>query len=182
MEITNKIFQLYNNYGSKDYIGESVTQIEHMVQAAMLAEEDNSSVELVLASLFHDIGNLVGFDDEKMGEYGIMNHEKKGADFLRNLGFNENIPLLIENHVIAKRYLARDPEYYNNLSEASKQTLIYQGGPMDDTDADNYQNLPNFDSYIKIRRYDDQAKNTNITIKSLNYYRDMCYNYLIKHQ
>ena len=90
--------------------------------------------------------------------------------------------ILIENHVIAKRYLARDLNYYNSLSDASKQTLTYQGGPMNDADAKKYQNLPNFKDYIKIRRYDDQAKNKNISIKSLNYYRDICYNYIIKNR
>ncbi len=38
--------------------------------------------------------------------------------------------LLIENHVNAKRYLTwKNPAYFAALSEASLQTLTYQGGP-----------------------------------------------------
>lgn len=63
-----------------------------------------------------------------MGEFGVKRHEQLGADFLRSLGFSEKIAQLVENHVQAKRYLTfRYPDYYTKLSEASKQTLIYQG-------------------------------------------------------
>lgn len=38
-----KIFTLYEEFGARDYVGEPVSQIEHMIQAAMLAEDDNQS-------------------------------------------------------------------------------------------------------------------------------------------
>ena len=59
MDSVNKIFDYFELYGECDYIGEPVTQIEHMVQAAMLAEKDNQPVEVILAALFHDIGHLI---------------------------------------------------------------------------------------------------------------------------
>ena len=40
MELQN-LFNLYTKYGDYDYIGEDVSQIQHMIQAAMLAEENN---------------------------------------------------------------------------------------------------------------------------------------------
>jgi len=112
MDIVNNIFKYYEKFGSKDYIGEEVTQVEHMVQAAMLAEANGDSHEVILASLFHDIGHLVAFDKETMGNFGIKNHEILGADYLRELGFPEAIPDLVQSHVSTKRYLARDQDYY----------------------------------------------------------------------
>lgn len=34
-----------------------------------------------------------------------MNHEKIGADYLRERGFSEQVAVLVESHVTAKRYL-----------------------------------------------------------------------------
>lgn len=68
---------------------------------------------------------------------------------------------------------------HESLSEASKITLKYQGGVFSDLEARNYENLPNFKSYIKIRRYDDQAKEIGTKINSLEYYKKMLSCYLI---
>ncbi len=35
----DEVFELYERHGQADYIGEPVSQVEHMVQAAQLAEE-----------------------------------------------------------------------------------------------------------------------------------------------
>ena len=76
-ERVDSIFKYYELYGNKDYIGESVTQNEHMIQAAMLAEQDNQDDVIILAALFHDIGHLIQFDSqesvETMGTYGVKN-------------------------------------------------------------------------------------------------------------
>ena len=105
-EVVDKIFYYYERYGNRDYIGEPVTQVEHMVQSAMFAEIDKRSPEIVLAMLFHDIGHLLEFEvedeDEKMGNLGVMRHESKGRYFLENLGIPYPIPNLVENHVKVK--------------------------------------------------------------------------------
>ena len=36
-EIVEEVFALYEQYGDEDYIGEPVSQLEHMSQAAALA-------------------------------------------------------------------------------------------------------------------------------------------------
>jgi 2-amino-1-hydroxyethylphosphonate dioxygenase (glycine-forming) len=180
-EITDKIFKYYEDYGDKNYIGEDVTQIEHMIQAAMLAEEDKKSNEIILAALFHDIGHLIEFDDktkiEKMGDLGVKNHEKVGADFLRKLNVPSPIPELVEGHVLAKRYLTyKYPDYHDKLSGASKETLIYQGGAMTKNEAEEFEKDSLSDIYLKMRDYDDKAKLTDIEIKPLTYYKIMFIN------
>ena len=75
-EIVDKIFYYYDNFGQSDYIGEPVTQIEHMVQGAMFAEQEGKKAEIILAMFLHDIGHLLQDDPklEKMGNLGIQNH------------------------------------------------------------------------------------------------------------
>lgn len=178
MNTSDIIFKYYEDFGSKNYIGEPITQVEHMIQTAMLAEGNGDSIEIILASLFHDIGHLVAFDKETMGNFGIKNHETMGSNFLRSLGLPEIIPELVESHVNSKKYLARNTAYFNNLSKASQATLRYQGGIFTEEEALKYEQLPNFTKYIKIRLYDDQAKEVNIKLKPLSYYKNLLVSYL----
>src|SRR6478609_4849540 len=160
-KIVEEIFGLYEKYGHADYIGEPVSQIEHMSQAAKLAINEGYDDEVVLAAFFHDIGHIcVMYDSENnMGGFGNKSHEKIGADFLRQRGFSERIAQLVENHVQAKRYLTFvSPDYYDKLSEASKKTLEYQGGKMNEEEAAKFKNDPLFDVSIRMRYWDEEAK------------------------
>src|SRR5258708_37300003 len=57
-KITDEIMNLYEGYGGAEYAGDKVTQLEHMVQAAQLAEEQGYDEEVVLAAFLHDIGHI----------------------------------------------------------------------------------------------------------------------------
>ena len=178
----DKIFSYYEQFGAADYIGEPVSQIEHMTQAAMLAEEDGQPVEVILAALFHDIGHLIQIEcreSERMGNYGVKNHELIAGRFLRDHGIPEPIPSLAENHVKVKKYRTyKDPEYYNKLSEGSKKSLEFQGGPMNLEEARLFEQDKLFKQSLKLRDYDDGAKIENKPIKSLEYYKNMLSEYL----
>ena len=184
-EKVNLVFSLFDKFGSQDYIGEPVSQTEHMVQAAMHAEKDGQSDEVILASLLHDIGHLVIFDHQEeqhnipnnnittMGTVGVKNHEKVGADYLRKLNIPYPIPELVEGHVQAKRYLTCiNPEYHERLSSASRKSLQFQGGPMTHMESIVFKKNPLFQTFLDMRRYDDAAKETNIKIKDLQYYKE----------
>jgi len=56
MSDINEIFDLYIKNGDNDYIGENVSQIEHALQAALLAENQSYPDHVILASFLHDIG------------------------------------------------------------------------------------------------------------------------------
>jgi len=162
--IVKEVFELYERYGNEDYIGEPVSQIEHMSQAATLAMKEGYDDEVILAAFFHDIGHIcVSRNKENdMGGIGTKSHEKIGADFLRQKGFSERIAKLVENHVQAKRYLTyKQPDYLNHLSEASKKTLELQGGVMSESEAFAFEKDPLFDISIKMRNWDEQAKELN---------------------
>jgi len=165
-----KVFSLYEKFGSADYIGEPVSQLEHMSQSAQLALNEGFDDEVVLAAFFHDIGHLCVevTSENTMDGYGIKSHEKIGADFLRNLGFPERVAKLVENHVQAKRYLTyKYPSYFDALSEASKQTLKLQGGIMSKEEAEDFQKDPLFDLSLLMRKWDELAKETNLPVIDL---------------
>jgi len=180
-DIVDEVFALYEKHGDEDYIGEPVSQLEHMSQAATLAEDEGYDDEVILAAFFHDIGHLCAEDAEaeSMDGFGNVDHEKLGADYLRKRGFSERLATLVESHVIAKRYLTyKYPEYYNKLSEASRATLEFQGGRMTDNEAAEFEKHPDAELFIKLRYWDDQAKEMNTPVQDLEHLKSLAINHL----
>lgn len=180
-EITNQVMSFYEHHGGEEYAGEKVTQLEHMVQAAQLAEEQGYDNEVILAAFLHDIGHICedGHGDNEMGEFGIKDHEQIGADFLKSKGFSKKVVRLVESHVEAKRYLTyKFPEYYDQLSGASKKTLEYQGGRMPEDEALAFEHYPLFSLIIQMRRWDEEAKVEHKPLPDLSHYRQMIFNHL----
>lgn len=180
MDIAAEISQLYRDYGTYDYIGEKVTQTQHMIQAAMIAEQEGCDDETVIAIFLHDVGHLIGFKEgqKQMDGYGTVDHDKLGGAYLRSKGFSEKICRLVENHVNAKRYLVSvDPTYYDELSDASKKTLEYQGGRMSDEEMYEFDNDEYKELYIKFRRIEEQSKEVDKEIEPIEKYLKM----IIKH-
>jgi 2-amino-1-hydroxyethylphosphonate dioxygenase (glycine-forming) len=180
-KITDEIFEMYEKHGGAEYAGEKITQLEHMAQAAQLAEEQGYEEDVVLAAFLHDIGHIcvTAQGDNEMEGFGIVDHEEIGAEFLADRGFSRKVTRLVESHVEAKRYLTvRDPAYYGQLSEASRKTLEYQGGPMTEEEASAFEQYPLFDLIIKMRLWDEQAKIEHKPIPDLQHYRQMMIHHL----
>jgi phosphonate degradation associated HDIG domain protein len=175
-----EVFALYDQYGHEEY-GEAITQLQHAVQSAQLARKEGYEDEVILAALFHDIGHICSMDQgnaEQMGSYGMMSHDKIGGNFLRNKGFSERMAQLVENHVQAKRYLTfKEPDYYHKLSEASKQTLQYQGGRMNAEEAAAFEQNPLFQLSLRMRHWDEEAKEKDMPTPDLRPYQSMCQQY-----
>lgn len=182
-DIVSEIFELYTEHGNADYIGEPVSQLEHMCQAAELAEAEGYNEEIILAAFFHDIGHLCEhiMSVQQMDGYGVADHEGLGGNYLRERGFSVEMAQLVESHVNAKRYLTyKYPEYYKKLSDASRVTLQKQGGVMTDQEAAVFETDPLFQLYIKIREWDDKAKLMNKPLPSLEKYKEMAVRLLMK--
>ncbi|SDL85806.1 phosphonate degradation operons associated HDIG domain protein [Catalinimonas alkaloidigena] len=178
--LIDKIFTLYELHGHDDYIGEPVSQLEHMAQAAQLAEREGFDEEVILAAFFHDIGHLCASSSAaQMDGYGVVSHEKIGADFLRAHGFSERVARLVEGHVQAKRYLTyKYPDYYNRLSEASQQTLRFQGGRMSPDEAEQFEVSPLFGVSLRMRHWDEEAKEEHLPVPDLKRYKKMAQRHL----
>ncbi len=183
IKIADEILSLYQQFGNQDYIGEPVSQIEHMCQCAQLAEKENYDDDVILAAFFHDIGHLCEhiMEVDYMDDYGIVDHEKIGAGYLKSKGFSKKITSLIASHVAAKRYLTLvHPEYYDKLSEASKATLNFQGGRMNEEEARAFEKDDWFPLYLTLRGWDEKAKDENVPLPTLDRYRAMMIYHLTK--
>ena len=183
--IADEIIALYSKYGDEDYIGEPVSQIEHMCQCAQMAERENQDDEVILSAFFHDIGHLCEhiMDVEHMDQFGVVDHEKIGATYLEERGFSKKITRLIANHVEAKRYLTfKNSNYYEKLSEASKSTLLFQGGPMNAAEAHDFELDELFPLYLKLRTWDERAKMEHIPLPDIKWFRDLIIQHLTKNQ
>ena len=179
------IFSLYAARGADEYVGEPVSLLEHMGQAAQLAEAGGHDEEVILAAFLHDIGHLLPQQiGEAMNGYGHLSHEKTGASYLRQNGFSEKIAQLVLMHVQAKRYLCfRYPEYFQKLSKASQQTLVFQGGVMREEEAKAYQQSPFFNLSLKMREWDEAAKETELPLPDVEKYRNLALRHLqIQHR
>lgn len=180
-EIVSEIFDLYQQFGKADYIGESVSQLEHMSQAAQQAMDEGYDDEVVLAAFFHDIGQICAQHAESMGGYGNKEHEELGYTYLLQKGFSLRMAELVRSHVDAKRYLCyKYPGYYDELTEASKKTLGYQGGPMSAEEATAFETHPDFALYIKLREWDDRAKVAEIHTDNFSVLKEKAITFLGK--
>ncbi|KJZ47997.1 MULTISPECIES: phosphonate degradation HD-domain oxygenase [Pseudomonas] len=167
-QVIAEVFGLYELFGDSDYIGEPVSQIEHMSQAAELAMAEGFDDEVILAAFFHDIGHICAESVESMGGFGVVSHERLGADYLRRAGFSERMARLVEYHVQAKRYLTlKEAGYYERLSEASRRTLEYQGGVMTAEEAEAFEQDPLCAVSLRMRQWDELAKEMHVPVIDL---------------
>ena len=178
MNIIDQIISSYSNNKSL-YIGEEVTITEHMIQTAMLAEKTNCSSDLICSSLLHDYGHFILENpDDLINKKKDGKHEDIGYEFLKKY-FVKDVVKPIKYHVKAKRYLVRNKKYYQILSEASKVSLKLQGGIMNDKEAKEFESNEFFESSIKLRKFDEEAKKAGLKIKSINEYKNLLVSKLI---
>ena len=150
------IGEMFAGPGARDHLGEAVPIGEHMLQAGALAEAAGAESPLVAAALLHDIGHLLGEDEDE------DRHGEAGADWLSQW-FGAAVTEPVRLHVPAKRYLcAADAEYFGLLSAESVRTLSLQGGPMTAAEVAAFEALPFSRDAAAVRRWDDRAKDTAV--------------------
>jgi phosphonate degradation associated HDIG domain protein len=168
----DRIFTLFREKGNGAYFGEAVTETEHALQSAHLAEQSGAAPELIAAALVHDVGHLLHGLPENVAERGIDGqHEEGGAAWLGRY-FGPAVVDPVRLHVAAKRYLcAVEPDYDAALSEASRRSLRLQGGPMSPEEVRQFEQEPWFRAAVAIRRWDDVAKVPGLNVPGLDHYR-----------
>ena len=174
MTVADRLFERLRLGAGEDYVGEAVTQLEHALQCAALADRAGLDEVEVLAALLHDVGHLdAPASAPRMAELGVVDHEHLGARFLESLGAPERLCRLVAGHVQAKRYLvATRPGYAARLSVASLGTLAFQGGPMSVTEVEAFDADPLRDAYLRLRSYDEAAKVPGARVSDLTTYGD----------
>ena len=159
-ETIRLIAQLFVEHGATRYESgapNGVSQLEHALQCAALAEHAGADPELVAAALLHDLGHLLIDEDEAAdGEDDL--HQFRAIPLLRET-FAQGVLEPIKLHVDAKRYLcAVESAYYDALSPASQYSLSLQGGPFDADEAAAFIARPFAREAVLLRRWDDAAK------------------------
>jgi [1-hydroxy-2-(trimethylamino)ethyl]phosphonate dioxygenase len=170
MDIVDEILELFEARGAAAYLGEPVSQTEHALQTAHLAVQDGASDALVAAALLHDIGHLLGPEDDP-AERGIdALHEQRGCSWLaRHFGPEVTEPIRL--HVLAKRYLcAVEALYRGLLSPKSIRSLELQGGALTRDQVQAFECNPHAGGAIRVRRWDDRAKVPNLDVPGLGHY------------
>jgi phosphonate degradation associated HDIG domain protein len=172
MNVIDCLFTLFREKGNGAYFGEAVTETEHALQCAYLAEQSGAAPELITAALLHDVGHLLhGLPEDAAGRGINVRHEEGGAAWLERW-FGPAVVDPIRLHVAAKRYLcAVEPAYHAGLSAASQQSLRLQGGPMSPEEVSRFEREPWSRAAIALRRWDDTAKVPGLAVPGLEHYR-----------
>ena len=164
----------YMQKRGKSFYDEVVTQLEHALQCAALAQQNGASATLITGALLHDIGHIV-LDEHNADKAFLdtdLTHEEVGAQYMEPF-FLDAVTTPIRLHVPAKRYLCTtDASYHDGLSEASKRSFIVQGGVMSDEEREAFEQIPHFRDALTLRRWDDLAKVKGLEIAGLETYRD----------
>lgn len=145
--------------GHARYDGEPVTQLEHALQSAHLAEQAGAGSALVTAALLRDLGHLLHELRGTPTQQDLDDlHQYRCLPFLRPR-FGPATLEPIRLHVEAKRWLcAREPGHLASLSPDSRRSLALQGGVFSAARAPAFEALPHAGDAIRLRRWDDRAK------------------------
>jgi phosphonate degradation associated HDIG domain protein len=166
-----KIARLFHERGGSEYGGEAVTQLEHALQAAMLAEDEGAGPALVAAALLHDVGHLLHDLPDDAPDRDIDDHHEALAARWLAKRFGPDVVEPVRLHVPAKRYLcATESGYLEALSPPSLQSLRLQGGPMTPDEALRFESSPHFESALRLRRWDEAAKVPGLPTPGLEHF------------
>ncbi|WP_158681519.1 HD domain-containing protein [Microbulbifer pacificus] len=176
VEAIRHLRYLFQQFGHRS-LGESCSQLEHARQCAALAQAEGAAPSLVCAAFLHDIGHLQachlalpGTDDE-----GHRDHDRIGAQLLRQLGFAASVFVPVARHVEAKRYLAAcDTDYLQRLSPASKRSLEIQGAAMSTAEQRRFLEASHAQDAIALRTWDEAGKRDNQAIPDLDQWLSLC--------
>ena len=82
---------------------------------------------------------------------------------------------------VAKRYLcATDPLYHDTLSDASKKSLVFQGGPMHGAELEEWASSPWCSEMCRLRKWDDGAKVVGLEVEPAEAYQEMIERHLAR--
>jgi len=162
------LIDAFDRLGAEPY-GEEVSQLAHMLQTAALAVADGAPDALVAAALLHDVGHFAAPPSAAES----VPHEALGVEWLRPL-FGPEVWRPVGLHVAAKRYLcATLPGYREQLSAASQQSLVDQGGVFTPAQAARFIAAPYAQDAVRLRLYDDAAKVPDAETPPLDRYREL---------
>ena len=180
-QLFTEIKKIYETNGDEKYmIDEDITQLEHALQAAYIAYEDGASYDLIIGMLLHDIGQIL--HKNLLGNVDILHkqHADIGYFYLKSKGLPNYVCNIVKYHTLSKVVLcgskyhpALEPNYFDKLSYASKESYVHQRELFTEEDITDFFSHPNKDDFIRARKYDDAAKIEDMVVPEFEAYRDM---------
>lgn len=163
--------RIYAERAHRRYGLEEISQLQHALQTAALAEARGEAPAFVLAALLHDVGHMIHAFGENPAERGVDDrHETLGADWLARR-LPEAVSAPVRLHVEAKRYLcAVDPDYMHRLAPDSVLSLELQGGPMSAGEAARFRAQPFAEDALRLRRLDEEAKDPDAVTPPVSHF------------
>lgn len=173
-DIVQQVIDVFQQRGMEMYGSEAVTQLQHAIHAALLAQNEGAESSLVVAALLHDIGHIM--DEGPLPTHESQNyddkHETRAYAWLL-LNFGQAVAEPVRLHVAAKRYLCTvDPDYTRQLSPTSLKSYFDQGGPMSAEEKAAFERNPFYERAVRLRRWDDAAKDPNAALPPIDSFAD----------
>ena len=171
---------------ARQYGEEPVSEYEHALQCATLAEQDGADDELVVAAFLHDFGRLIVDDDELSDslQHDVddslqrKGHGEVGAGALKPF-FSDRLLFCVGQHAESKRYLCTtEPDYRDGLSAGSIATLEKQGGMMSASELTAFESSPFVADAVRVRRWDDGGKIPGMQTRSLDHFLELAVRHL----
>lgn len=174
MDIVEHIESLFDRHGQQPHDGnpaEPLSARAHALQCAQLAEWDDAPPAMVAAALLHDIGHLI--EPRVSRDSADDEHELRALGLL-TADFDAAVLEPIRLHVQAKRWLVSvDAGYVARLSQASRLSLVMQGGLMSAQERELFEAQAYSPMAISLRRWDDRACQAGRRTPPLGYYLDV---------
>jgi len=173
--VIDAILNTFDARGDLAYGSEPVTQRQHALQSATLAEAEGATPELIAAALLHDIGHILDTDALPEGDDEDLDdaHERRASEWLLR-HFGPEIADPVRLHVAAKRYLCSiDSSYEGMLSPTSHKSYLDQGGPMDPAERSAFEDETHYEQALRLRRWDDLAKDPQLETQPISHFRSV---------
>ncbi|KAJ2042990.1 hypothetical protein GGI03_000957 [Coemansia sp. RSA 2337] len=199
----SKAFELLEDAGKKEHVGGKVTRLDHALQVAQLAKNEDADDETILAALLYDIGHLIrlqeksslssysydpldrlvasarnthAIDHGRIGAKSMsaVDYGRIGGEYLRQLGFPKKTCELIESDVMARRYiLTVDPQRLITPAVVSVVHEMYRASPLSPTEMREFEKDPLFKQKVQMRRWNYFIKVSEDDPAPLDTYREM---------
>lgn len=176
------LLALYKAAESIPYGSEQFSHTYHALSSAFNAKLAHADDELVIATLLHDVGHLLTWDNlRRHADIGVIDHDRAGGDYLEQLGFSHRVCELVRGHVEARRYLVTtsDP-YAARLTPSAIMALELNGGPMTGEQVDAFRANPHSHDCLQLLSFEELVHDHRFKPHSILTYEDMLIEHLME--
>lgn len=158
--------------------GAGMSQMEHGLRCAALAEESGAPVPLIAAALLHDIGHLLdhseGNDANRTGD----RHAAAGANLLDAV-LGPTVAFPVRWHQDARRWLATSRTHCRLLSYDSRRAALRDGGVMGKFERETFLCRPFSAESITLCLWEERVKGRRRSTPSLDHFTRLIHGHFV---